>query len=81
MDQTPNHHIFYQSYLLRLWCDELGGVLRITLQSAITQQLHYFSGTEELLSFLSKLSNSPNPSPDQPQATVQPTSIDSNIGR
>lgn len=44
----------YNSYLIRLWCDEEGQPWRVMVQSVRSDESHTFKDLEELIHFLSK---------------------------
>ncbi len=55
MEHSRTSHIHYQSYLLRIWRDDLGDVRRVTLQSTTTEKFYHFATLDLLLAFLSRL--------------------------
>ena len=57
MEYSDPKLIHYQSYLFRLWRDDLGDVRLITLQNTISKKLLHFATLELLFDFLSKTPN------------------------
>ncbi len=53
MEHSDTNFIHYQSYLLRLWRDDLGNLRRATLQSTSTEKILHFATLELLFAFLS----------------------------
>lgn len=53
MEHSHTNRIHYQSYLLRLWRDDLGLVRLVTLQSTTTEKILHFATLELLFDFLS----------------------------
>jgi len=55
----------YRSYLLKVWRDESGMVLRASLQSTVSERVYHFVDAEELLSFLITAPSSDNTIDDE----------------
>jgi hypothetical protein len=51
----------YQSYLLRLWKEQVESDWRASLQEVVTGECHYFSNLQALFTFLESQSDPPFP--------------------
>lgn len=54
MDFVNVKWLIYQSYLLRVWCDEEGQLCRASLQSTTDKKVYHFGNIEALSTFLIK---------------------------
>ena len=51
---------YYNTFLIKIWCDEAGGKLRGYIQHASTQQHAYFASSEEMNKFILNHLDSPD---------------------
>lgn len=54
MDVVNAKWVSYQSYLLRVWCDEEGQLSHASLQSTTDKKVYHFGNIEALLVFLTE---------------------------